>query len=326
MYNLASFASMISGNNFDVRVRAYKNALRALIDENSVVLDLGAGVCSFSFFALSLGAKRVYAIESNELVNIAKDVVRQNSLEDRLIILNDLSTKIELPEKVDIIFCDLRGMLPFLTESLSTVVDAKKRFLKEDGVFVPFRDTFFCSLVEVNPFYNRHVNAWNLGEMSFDFSALSERGLNQIFKKIIDPKFFFSEQQRLGEIDYHKVEKNFFKSSCELIANRDAIFSGVSMWFEAELLDPVRLNQNLDRADVTYSNSPYGKDTAYMGAYFPSKKSIALKKGDKVSFGLEVRPIKGQYAFFWSFELYDEGEFVKLSHSTLISALPPIED
>ena len=71
MYSVADFGRMIDD---DERMAAFRKALAATIDSESVVLDVGAGTGIMSLLACRYGAKRVYALEPYGAIQIAREV------------------------------------------------------------------------------------------------------------------------------------------------------------------------------------------------------------------------------------------------------------
>jgi predicted RNA methylase len=68
MYSNPGYVSMIAER---VRMRAYTAALRNAVKPGSVVLDLGAGKGIFAVLACRFGARRVYAIEPSDAIEVA---------------------------------------------------------------------------------------------------------------------------------------------------------------------------------------------------------------------------------------------------------------
>src|SRR3954471_21820036 len=94
------------------RMDAYARALRQAIKPGSVVLDIGTGIGIFAMLASQFGARRVYAIEPDDAIQIARQIAAANGYAERVEFFQNLSTRIELPERADIIVSDLRGVLP----------------------------------------------------------------------------------------------------------------------------------------------------------------------------------------------------------------------
>src|SRR5579864_6216059 len=109
MYNLTDYGAMM----FDQpRMQAYVSALERAVRPGSVVLDIGTGTGVFALLACRFGARKVYAIEPNDAIHVARRLAADNGCADRIEFVQDLSTRITLPEKADVIVSDLRGVLP----------------------------------------------------------------------------------------------------------------------------------------------------------------------------------------------------------------------
>ncbi len=131
MYSLHFYGQMIADA---VRMDAYAEALRRAVKPDSVVLDLGCGPGLFALLACKLGARRVYAVEPDNAINIAREAAVANGFADRIEFFQSLSTEITLREPATIIISDLRGVLPWFQQHIPTIIDARERLLAPGGV------------------------------------------------------------------------------------------------------------------------------------------------------------------------------------------------
>ena len=67
-----------------VRSDAYQRAIRALVREGDVVLDIGTGSGLLAMFACQAGASRVYAVERTSIASVARELARANGFADRI--------------------------------------------------------------------------------------------------------------------------------------------------------------------------------------------------------------------------------------------------
>ena len=100
MYGIADFGRMIDD---EARMGAFRKALAATIDANTVVLDLGAGTGIMALLACRYGAKRVYAVEPSDALQVARETAAKNDLSDRIVCFQQRSSVVTLPERVDLI-------------------------------------------------------------------------------------------------------------------------------------------------------------------------------------------------------------------------------
>src|ERR1044072_2325118 len=134
MYNVSAYCHMIADGP---RVNAYVAALRHAIKPGSVVVDMGSGAGFFALVACQLGARRVFAIEPANIIQVGRDAAREHGVADRIACIQDISTKVTLPEQADVIVSDLRGILPWFQQHIPSIVDARSRFLAPGGTLIP---------------------------------------------------------------------------------------------------------------------------------------------------------------------------------------------
>src|SRR5215204_2432062 len=113
MYSLRFYGQMLADAP---RMDAYAAALRHAVKPDSVVMDLGSGPGVFALLACKLGARRVYAVEPEGVISLAREAAEANGFADRIEFFESLSTAISLPEPASIIISDLRGVLPWFQQ------------------------------------------------------------------------------------------------------------------------------------------------------------------------------------------------------------------
>src|SRR5207247_3970215 len=116
---------------------ALRWAIEEFVTPRDVVLDLGAGTVIRGLMACRDGAKRVYAVDEGPIVGLAHEIAAANGFQDRITHVKGLSTRVELPERVDVVLADQIGRFGFESGILEYFGDARARFLKSAGVMVP---------------------------------------------------------------------------------------------------------------------------------------------------------------------------------------------
>ena len=81
MYSPSAYGKMIAD---EARLNAYVSAMRQAIKPGSVVVDLGSGPGVFALLAVEMGARRVFAIEPDNIIQVGRDAARERGVSDRI--------------------------------------------------------------------------------------------------------------------------------------------------------------------------------------------------------------------------------------------------
>lgn len=294
-YTVIDFGTMIKDS---YRMDAYTEALRKSINNKSVVLDLGTGTGIFALLACQFGAKRVYAIDINPAIHVAKKIASENGFSDKIIFFNEISTNVKLPEKVDIIVSDLRGKLPLLGNNIKTLTDARKRFLKKNGKLIPERDKIWAALVESPSNYRKIVSIWESKKYKITQTTAKKICLNNIYHYRVGIDHLISNSSLWQNIDFKTVNKNNFKKKLIFKTKRKGIVHGIFIWFDSNLINDVKL-----------INSPMVRGSNVYGrAFFPLLKPAEITKGDLFIVDLSANLVSGEYIWSWKTEIYTKSK------------------
>ena len=283
MYSVRGYAAMIH----DVRrVEAYQRALQLLVNSDSVVVDIGTGLGIFAFLACQAGARKVYAIEPSAAIAVARDLAATNGYLERIEFIEDVSSRVALPEPADVIVSDLAGAIPLLERHLPSIIDARKRFLKPQGTLIPQRDTLWAGVVnaaavheKIAPSIDRALGldmrlAWNIAANLPSNERFAEAEL-------------VTAPQRLAILDYSAIEDPNLHKQVQWDVTRSGIGHGISLWFDRTLAD-----------GVSFSTAPGEPKMVYGGLFFPWPEPVELNEGDTVV--LEIRADLRSDDYIWS--------------------------
>ena len=268
------------------RMDAYVRALRQTVKPGSVVVDLGCGPGMFALIACQLGARRVFAIEPANVIQVARDAARQHGFAERIEFFEELSTKITLPEKADVIVSDLHGVLPWFGHHLDSIIDARARFLAPGGVLLPRCDKLWAALVEIPERYNEIVGPWDYNGLKL--KSARALAVNTWSKFRVRPENLLGQPVCWNQLDFHHVENRNFCKEVSLTPDRRATVHGLAIWFDAELID-----------GIGFSNAPGDEELIYGQALFPLKEPVEVGPGDQVEVRLEARLIDDDYVWRW---------------------------
>ncbi|XP_074591777.1 putative protein arginine N-methyltransferase 6 isoform X2 [Curcuma longa] len=145
-----------------VRTDAYRDAImrhQNLISDK-VVMDVGCGTGILSIFCAQAGARRVYAVEASEIAIQAENVMRDNNLSDKVIILHGRVEDIEIDEKVDVIISEWMGYSLLYESMLPSVIFARDKWLKPGGLILPSHATIYMAPFTYDEMYESTINFW----------------------------------------------------------------------------------------------------------------------------------------------------------------------
>jgi type I protein arginine methyltransferase len=286
MYSLGGYGSMIGDR---VRVQAYAQALRKAVRDDSVVVEIGTGPGIFAVLACQLGASRVYAIEPSEIIQTAREVAAANGCTDKIQFFEELSTRVTLPVRADVILSDLRGVLPLFERHIPAIVDARRRFLAPGGTLIPRKDSLWAAIVEVPKLYGELVDPWDQNPFGHDLSPARQMVVNNFQRVRVSPDQLLTGAQLWTTLDYRSVEDHDARGHLDWRVERAGTGHGISVWFDTELFD-----------GIGFSNAPGAPEAIYASLFFPWTQRVSLVPGQAVSLALEAKLVENDYVWRWT--------------------------
>jgi len=290
MYSLAGYGSMVADR---VRVNAYARALRATVHDGSVVIDMGTGPGIFAILACRLGARKVYAIEPGDIIQVAKDAAAANHCADRIEFIQEISTRVALPEHADVIISDLRGVLPLFQRNIPDLIDARGRFLASGGAMIPRSDVLWMALVEAPEAYDRFIGCWKKNVLEQDLSAARRLAVNDPQSVWKQSLHLLTEPQPWVTIDYMTVNNPDASGHFRAETRRPGTAHGLLIWFDTTLAE-----------GVSFSNQPGASESIYGAMFFPWSEPVELSSGQLVSVDLQAKLVENDYIWCWSTEVH----------------------
>jgi type I protein arginine methyltransferase len=311
MYSTYDYGVMIADT---VRMNAYTQALAAVIKPGMTVVDIGTGTGIFAFLACQYGAARVIAIEPNENIHVAKKLANENGFLDRIEFIQDLSTKVNLSDRADVIISDLRGKLPFHGKHIPTVIDARQRLLKPGGILIPRRDTLYACIVEASELYREHADPWVDNPYDLNLEQARILCVNTWSTGRVKENQMLTSKRTWGVLDYYNVKTPDLDGSIRDVIVRDGVAHGLMIWFDAEILD-----------GVGFSNAPDCTDhpKVYGSAFFPFHQPVHVMEGDLAAVDIKTVLIDEEYTWRWNTKITSQDNVVraKFEQSTFYGSI-----
>ena len=255
------------------RNACYRAAIVRLVAGKTVV-DIGTGADALlARFCIEAGARKVYAIEMlPESFKRAANLLAHLGLERKVHLLYGDSTRVELPEKVDVCVSELLGMIASC-EGVAVILNDARRFLKPGGVMIPQRSSTSIAAVSLPEVLAADPR----------FTEISGPYVERIFEQTghafdvrvcIDhfPKsHLLSDSAVFETLDFTSLVAPEFRSEIHLTMIRDGKLDGLLLWLNVETAPGERLDVLIDR-------------THWLPVFFPVFSSaIAVRAGDTIS-------------------------------------------
>ena len=254
-----------------VRVDCFRRAIEASVKSGDVVLDLGSGTGVLAILAARAGARVVYAVEATEVVEIAREVCRENGVADRVRFFDDVSSRVKLPEPADILITETIGNFGLDEGILGWVRDARRRLLKPDAVIVPHSIELHTVPVEMPEAYARDID-WDYVRSGIDFRSMRLFAVNNLYRERVRPENYLAAPCSLGEIDLGEVSSTAFAADAVFEVSRTGELHGLGGWFSSRLYD-----------GITVSNDPNDSPGSWKHAFMPFETPISVERGQRLN-------------------------------------------
>lgn len=293
------------------RLRAYESAISSLVREGDVVLDLASGTGILGLLACRAGAARLYSVEAGGVIDLARKITAANGFGDRTTFLKGLSTKIELPERVDVVIADQVGYFGFGAGIVEYFADAVHRFLKPGGRTIPESVNLHIALLEAPELFGR-VEEWAAKPCGFNFDPVREVAVNTLHTTDLKASGLLSQAASAGSLNLAHLSTKLLREEVTFQATRTGTLHGLGGWFSAQLAP-----------GITMTNSPLSPEGINRSqVYLPLDLPTSLKTGDSVSVRTSIAPADDVVA--WTVEIQSAGRVFR--HSTFKGVLLPEED
>ncbi|VVC43873.1 Protein arginine N-methyltransferase,S-adenosyl-L-methionine-dependent methyltransferase [Cinara cedri] len=267
------------------RTEAYKNAILSnrILFEGKVVLEVGAGTGILSIFCAQAKASKVYAVEASKVSEIARKLVDENHFSNIIEVVYSKVEDITLPCQVDIIVSEWMGFYMLHEGMLDSVLVARDKFLKPDGIMFPSHCMLYASPCSLPDLYSDWDNIFGVKMRSF---AQSLRGLYLNRPKIMSIKLeniLAQDINPMVELDLRhcqtqQLEEIIVKNYLTVI-DKNGIYQGVCFWFDVQFLNK----------DNKLSTSPGAPQTHWKQTIIVLPTQMEVEEGDAVMFNVQFK-------------------------------------
>ncbi|CAL1263771.1 unnamed protein product [Larinioides sclopetarius] len=296
----------------EVRTMTYRNAMyhNKHLFRGKTVLDIGCGTGILCMFAAKAGATKVIGIECSSIVEHAEQIVKDNHLDNIITIVKGKVEEVELPvEKVDIIISEWMGYCLFYESMLDTVLFARDKWLKPDGMLFPDRATLFVLGIEDRQYKDEKISWWD-SVYGFNMSCIRKVAITEPLVDVVDPKQVVTSSCLLKEIDLYTVKSEdlSFKSPFILSVQRDDYVQAFVTYFNVEF---TKCHKR-----IGFSTAPGAPYTHWKQTVFYFDDYLTVKKGEEIYgvFSMQPNP-KNKRDLDFSIDIDFKGDLSELCGS-----------
>lgn len=285
---------------------AFRRALEAAVSPGDVVLDLGTGSGLHAGFACRAGARRVYAVDSQPIIELASRIWRASGCGDRVVGIQALIDDVELPEPIDVLVANLG-----VDDLFRLVPRAARRFLKAGGRVVPSAVTFFAAPVECEDLRTRCLGVWR-PRYGLDLTPGRAFAANAVHDCRLEPEHLLAEGTCLGE--FATTDPGVRLASRHRVAvTRSGRVDGIATWMIERLA-----------GDIVVSTAPPTDLPVELwpNAFYPVEPPLSVEAGDTIDVAIDTGG--SGWGKVWRWEVVHRragGERARATHSTFAAEL-----
>ena len=313
-----------------VRTDAYRDFIynNKHLFAGKTVLDIGCGTGILSMFCAKAGAAKVIAVDRSEIIDKARENIFRNGLSDVIVTLKGKIEDVTLPvDKVDIIVSEWMGYCLLYEAMLPSVLWARDRYLKPDGLLVPSHSSIWIAPLSDQEYIDENISFWR-DVYGFDMEAM-QRGIYQDCRMTVMPSdTVIGTGVPFRFLDLHTctVEDLVFSAKWATAFSKDLDPSqkpldGFLVWFDMffaqtrtdttvephmtakEWTEAAGPSKEAQEGRVSFTTGPFGEPTHWRQGLFlidkKKKQEEVQKSGGKIK-EVEVgpgKPIEGQITF-----------------------------
>lgn len=179
------------------RTKFFKRSIFNTVKKNDVVVDVGTGTGILALFAADAGAKKVYVVEiDRRCAATLKENIKKNGYEDIIEVIYGDALRVKLPEKVDVIICEMIST-GLIEELQIPVMNHILKFGKKNTKVFLSRYNSYVDLVSQNTKFYGH----KLDIFRFDYPGIPETNSISFSNKIEYLSVDFSKKNKEEKID-----------------------------------------------------------------------------------------------------------------------------
>ncbi|KAF8187509.1 protein arginine N-methyltransferase [Pholiota molesta] len=269
-----------------VRTGSYRAAIinNPHLFKGKTVLDVGCGTGILSMFAAKAGAKHVVGIDMSNIIEQAQKIIEANGFKDTITLVKGKLEEADLPIKeFDIIISEWMGYFLLYESMLDTVLLARDKYLKKDGLIFPDTATLYLAAIEDQEYKDEKINFWD-NVYGFDYSCIKDIALREPLVDTVELKAVVTDPCLVKHIDLLTAKKEdlTFEAPFSLTCTRNDYVHAFLAWFD--------ISFECTHKKVKFSTGPHAQYTHWKQTVFYTPTAMTVNEGDKITGRLTCAP------------------------------------
>jgi len=275
----------------EVGQEAFRQAIFAAVKGGETVVDIGTGTGIHAMFACQAGASKIYAIEQDPIIQLARENCNRNGFSDRIEFIQGRAEAVTLPERGNLLTIHM-GIL----DTIYLVSHVRDKFLVAGGTVIPAALELFCAPISSKAIYEV-IYTWDSMRWGLDFTAARNLARISTHAFRIESHELLSRGQSIAPIDLQTITTPLVDRCVEIEIQSDGVLHGFGLWFVEQLY-----------GDITISTAPPCKLplALWPNRFFPAIEPITVKAGDMALFHLTIFGSDSTRLWDWSISVLNK--------------------
>jgi len=185
-------------------------------------------------FAAQAGAAKVIGIDCSAIINQAKKIIQVNGFADVITLIQGKVEEVELEvDKVDIIISEWMGYFLLYENMLETIIHARDKWLKPDGLIFPDKATLYICGIEDADYKDEKIHYWN-NVWGFDMSCIKDIAIQEPLVDTVNSHTVVTDSYPILTINVMKATKEVtkFTSYFKIVAHRNDLVHAYVCYFD----------------------------------------------------------------------------------------------
>lgn len=234
MTDLDYYAGLLTNES---RVRAFQDAIRAVVRPGHRVLDVGTGLGTYAFFAAVAGAGRVWAVDRDPVIHVAEQLAVLNPKADRVEFIRGELPGVDLPDPIDVLVYEDFPVSLLDGPSFELLERIQSELLASSATMVPARARVCLAPVQSEVLHRRifplegRDNDW----LGLDWTPLRPYLANFPRRESIPPEYLLASALRSAPFPLLPLpDADAFRVEGVWDASRPGTIHALALWFDLE--------------------------------------------------------------------------------------------